>query len=231
MLALKLQRLRAWSPALANTPLTDPSSDFFFSATERYQLTQSSVSQARRLSHLTKISADLGLKICAGEKMDHVVFSSRHGELTNATQILTMIGKTEIISPTLFSQSVHNTAIGTLALFQKNHAATTALAAGANGFVMGLVSCAAYLQENPAKQVLYIAADDLIPDTFANCLTEANVPYATAMILSLKSGKELQIEGLQKAISLETSNAVPQGIKFLKWFFTENSRERHSPGH
>lgn len=180
--------------------------------------------QSRRMSELTRVSVDLALKVSGGKNIDHIVFSSRHGELSNSTELLSMMAEGEILSPTLFSQSVHNTAVGVYSVLAKNRAATTAVAAGANSFHMGLISSYAFLQKHPQANVLYICADQLIPDAFSASVKEENRVYALAVVLNLRS------QGCSMQLSQENFKSVAEPIKalqavsFLKWFFSPQAQ-------
>jgi hypothetical protein len=227
MMTIQIRRLQAWSPAFLDIKnSTLPAVDFSIQSEDKYPTSMISSSQGRRLSELTKTCVDLGLRVTEAQAPDHIVLSSRHGELQNATQLLEMIGQKEVLSPTLFSQSVHNAAIGTYTLIKKTHAATTSLSGGKNGFMMGLVSCAAYLKENPLAQVLYITADEKVPTIFENGLAEINIPHSAAMLLSASgSGQSFKFE-LNASHNLSSTanekNQTPQAINFLKWFFSES---------
>lgn len=223
MLNLNIKSLRAWSPAFHLLKSEFSGLDFAFNFDERPVAQEIPPSATRRLSSLTRISVDLGLQICKTAKADHIVFSSRHGEIHNATELLRSIGREQILSPTIFSQSVHNTSIGVLSLLQKNHAATTALASGANSFVAGLVSCAMYLQENPNSPVAYIFADEKISEIFSQHLVEENIPYAIAMLVTgSNQGLSLTLEGPKTRVDQGVSS-TPQGILFSKWIFSNLS--------
>jgi hypothetical protein len=227
MMTINIRRLRAWSPAfLGNQEPTAPSVDFSIQSEAKYSPSMITPAQGRRLSDLTKTCVDLGLRVTDNLAADHIVFSSRYGELLNATQLLEMIGQSEVLSPMLFSQSVHNAAIGTYTLIKKTHAATTSLGGGKNGFMMGLVSCAAYLNENPQAQVLYITADETVPEVFEKSLVESNVPYSAALLLSASGpGRKLTFE-MNASSNLGTAplekNQTPQPVEFIKWFFSES---------
>jgi hypothetical protein len=229
MLSMTVHRLLAWSPNFSVSEKSTLSSvDFSVQNSDKYVPTVISAAQSRRLSDLTKSSVDLALRLTHDTLVDHVVFSSRHGELVNATKLLEMIGKNEVLSPMLFSQSVHNAAIGSYTLLKKNHAATTSLGGGKNSFMMGLVSCAIYLKENPHAQVLYIAADERVPATFENSLREENVPHAAAFLFSnSKNGCELNFSLASGDGKISRpQNTTPQTLEFLDWFFSPtNSKE------
>lgn len=195
-----------------------------WSSDEKYVPVHISTAQGRRFSELTKISVDMGLKLTQDRPVDHIVFSSRHGEINSTFQLMKMMGQNEVLSPMLFSQSVHNTAIGSYALITKNHAATTALSGGEDSFMMGLVSCAIYLQENPKAKVLYLAADEKVPVVFEKYLAEENQTFVGALILTSAEGTRLQFD-LNPAGKEKPEGFVgkTQAIEFADWYGTNET--------
>ncbi len=222
MYKLNIEKLIGWAPDLSIERGASIPKDFEI-LSGQISFKNISANQARRLSSLTKVSAELALEVLHEKSVDHIVFSSRHGELINSTQLLEMIANNEVLSPTLFSQSVHNTAVGALSILKQTNVPTTSLGGGRNGFLYGLISSYLSLQENPTRKVLYLCADEKIPEIFSARLEEENIPFAVAMILSLDFD--------QNGIGLEISNStavdaskdpVPQALRFLKWLFQQN---------
>lgn len=229
MIGIKIRRLIAWSPVFSGLqPSGGLEPAFLVQFEQKYSPQKISSAQSRRLSDLTKISVDLGLRVTEGESVDHVVFSSRHGELFNSVQLLQMIGQKEVLSPTLFSQSVHNTSVGTYSLLKKIHAAATALSSGKNGFIMGLVSAAAYLNENPRAQVLYISSDSVVPVELAIGLREENISFGVAMVVEkIDEGRagECQIQFSPSSERASVAGiSLPQPVEFLQWLFSSQAK-------
>lgn len=222
--SIQIEKLIAWGSGV--TVDAPPHDSFLFLSEESYFLKEINPAQARRLSLLTKVSVDLALRVSKEIEVDHIVFSSRHGEIESSTKLLSMIGDKDVLSPMLFSQSVHNTSIGTFTLLKKLRSAATSLGNGRSSFMAGMVSAYLYLKENPTKKVLYISGDERIPDVFSDSLAEKNVPYAMAMILSLPfedaQDNSIKIEFKMNPNKKEKpqKNLDPQGIEFLKWFFS-----------
>ncbi|MNS76929.1 hypothetical protein D3C72_1104960 [compost metagenome] len=91
--------------------------------------------------------------------------------------------------------------------------------------MMGLVSCAIYLKEHPTAQVLYIAADEKVPETYQNSLSEENTAYAAAFLLSNSgAGLQLDFEMSSNPRGEKTSlNQKIQALEFLNWIFSSAS--------
>lgn len=228
MLNFNIEGLAGYLPDADFFESVSPQDDFNYSlsckATD-YVSENITKNQSRRMSELTRISVDLALKVSGGKNIDHVVFASRHGELINSTELLSMMAEGEILSPTLFSQSVHNTAVGVYSVLAKNRAAATAVAAGANSFHMGLISSYAFLQKHPQANILYISADQLIPEAFSTSLKEENRVYALAAVLNLRPlGRSVRLsqESLQ---SVAEPIMALQAVSFLKWFFSPQATQ------
>ncbi len=225
MLKIKFRSLIAWSPIFSQVGPVARDPEFVIQSEDKYVPQRITSQQGRRLSELTKTSVDLALRLAENEPVDYVIFSSRHGELANAAQLLKMIGENEILSPTLFSQSVHNTSVGMFSLFKKDRAPATSVSAGKNGFMMGLVSAYGYLHENPEGQVLYISSDEAVPERLAIGLHEDNVPFGTALLLknstSPSSGRDIQFSR-GPVTSVARHPSKPQTIEFFNWFFSSS---------
>lgn len=225
MLALAVEGIIAWSPFFSTlrTSATN-SAPFIFGDDENYVSQLLTLAQSRRLSVLTKISVDLGLRISQGVVLDHIITSSRHGELAHTSELLMMIGKHEVLSPTLFAQSVHNTSAGSFSIIKKTNRPATSLSGGKDSFMMGLISSFIYLEENPKAQVLYISADTRVPQDFCIDLKETNIPFAVALLLKHRdSDSERRIaftESMHKNL-LENELSLPQTLDFLEWFFSQ----------
>jgi hypothetical protein len=85
------------------------------------------------------------------------VASSRHGDHTRVIRLLTGLNEQTVL-PVDFSFSVHNAIIGVFSIASKNQLMYTALAAGQNSFVAGLIEAIALQQEYQAS-VGYIYYD------------------------------------------------------------------------
>ena len=179
----------------------------------KYLLSQVSPAQARRWSDYTKLAVDIALKASRETKIDHVISASRHGEISTSASLIKMIQKKEVLSPMLFSQSVHNSAVGVYSIQTNCLAGTTAISAGADTFFSGLVSAFCFLQSQPKANVLFIAADTKIPAEYAKDLDEDNFSYALAMVVrsdNCDTGTKINLRDIR------TQDKTPQAVHFLK---------------
>ena len=113
------------------------------------------------------------------------VFASRHGDLSRTLELLTALSKEEVLSPTDFSLSVHNSTAGLFSISRGDRAPATALAAGADTLGMGLLEGAAMIAAG-AGQVLVCYADDATPEPYAPYVADepARHPFSISLLLT-----------------------------------------------
>ena len=64
------------------------------------------------MSSLSKLAVQIALEAAGDSKPDFLVFCSQHGDLTRLREMLRDIASGVELSPTAFSQSVHNASAG-----------------------------------------------------------------------------------------------------------------------
>lgn len=133
----------------------------------QYELKVLKKMQTRRMTKMAKIAIDLALQTVGDQAIDFLVYSSRHGELILSTDLINSILGGEIPSPIKFSQSTHNAIAGLFSLSHKAKAPMTAISAGENSLVMGLMAAAAHLKLNQTHNVLFIFADAALPELYS----------------------------------------------------------------
>ena len=168
----------------------------------------------RRFSRLEKgvISCLLGL----GDDLADtpVVLTSRYGPMNNTLNLLKAIVEGETMSPTAFSLSVHNAAIGVASQLAGNRGAHTAIAAGPDSFRCGLIECEGLLASGQ-EQVSLLYSDCGLPEEYAFFGEDA---FELQMALLLKDGGTTPVavrgERDDAAMVLE---AMEQGVQGLQW--------------
>jgi len=146
----------------------------------------------RRLSRLAR-----GVFHCA-ERLSppgdvRVVYASRHGEADRTLGILRELAADREVSPALFSMSVHNAVVGLWSILKGNRAPATALAAGPETFGWGLVEAAGTLAAEPGAPVLYLYADDRLPEPWADGPGGPGL-HALGLLLGGPEGARLSFE-------------------------------------
>jgi hypothetical protein len=133
----------------------------------------------RRQSLLIGMVAEVASQACAeaGVSLGRVpiVVGSAFGELETTIEMLNELEGDGIPSPLRFQHSVHNSAVGTLSIAQRNAAPSTSLAAGNDTVAMVLLEAMTQLAVG-AAEVLAIVADEPLP--------EALVPHQQAAALA-----------------------------------------------
>src|SRR6188508_2607426 len=115
------------------------------------------------------------------------VFASSGGEMGVLDQLCRALATTErIISPTLFHQSVHNTAAGYWGIATAGQQSSTALSCYDDSFAAGLLEAATVVcvEQRP---VLLVAYDLVVPEPLSQArpITEG---FAVALVLTPPSG-------------------------------------------
>ena len=121
-----------------------------------------------------------------------VVFASRHGEAHHSWTLLQDLAAGRELSPNLFSLSVHHAVPGLWSILKGNRAPVTALAAGAETFGWGLVEAAGALAAEPGSDVLYVYADDQLPQPWAAQCPQPGL-HAVALLLG-REGRRLTFQ-------------------------------------
>lgn len=123
---------------------------------------------------------------CA-EGLDSVqfVFASRHGDLTRTLELLTALGNKDMLSPTSFSLSVHNSTAGLFSIARGDRAAATAMAAGADTLGLSMLEGANMIAEG-AEHVVVCYADDVPPLPYRPYMAEVSArhPFSISLLLT-----------------------------------------------
>ena len=167
---------------------------------------------ARRLSGGSRAAVECGLALLARQPVDAVVFTSRHGELERNLRILTALAEEQALSPTDFTMSVHNSAVGSLTIAAQQPLVSTSISAGIDSFQQGLIEVAA-LHQAGYKQVLLVDFDGAVPDYYLPWLPESvgQMPYAVGLVLGV--GDSLRCTATAQTGTLPCT--LPQSLAFL----------------
>lgn len=181
-----------------------------------YVLRQLEKNRARRFPAVDKIIIDLALQsLASNPPVSAIFYASRHGELGYSYELIKNISQGKSLSPTKFSQSVHNSIPSFITIEKLQHIPVSAIAAGQDSFLMGLVAGLNFCQSNPQQQVLYIFSDAKVPSVYKEKLTEPDEDTAIACILKLGSAYTLDKQQLN--FSTLSYNERLQSIDFINW--------------
>jgi hypothetical protein len=137
----------------------------------------------RRTSRITKAALWAAHECGAGENAWPTVFSSRHGELHRSHGLLSELARGEPLSPNAFSLSVHNTASGLNSIATGNRAPSTALAAGQDTLVAGVIEALGRIHAG-AERVLLVHADERVPEFYRPWVEDRPAVFALGLLLS-----------------------------------------------
>lgn len=170
----------------------------------------------RRCSHLSKMALEVSSQAIQNHTIDYAVFCSQHGEINSTVNLLKEISEKTVLSPTNFSQSVHNTAAGLFSMIHKLQENMTSIAAGDETFLMSMIEAVTWLKLNPEKTVLLTMFDEVLPKEYQSLKIKNNCTYAISLILSNE-------QTTARCISFELDNfgrasELPQALEFLSWF-------------
>lgn len=130
------------------------------------------------------------------------VFASRHGDLERTLELLTALGKDDMLSPTAFSLSVHNSTAGLFSIARGDRARATAMAAGADTLCMGILEGATMIGEGVSR-VLVCYADDAVPAPYQRYLIEGEErhPFAVSLLLAPASEAPLSCRLVRDSVA------------------------------
>ena len=139
----------------------------------------------RRLDRSGRMALSTAWPCAEGLSSVPCVFASRHGVLDRTLELLIALARDEILSPTSFSLSVHNSNAGLFSIARGDRAAAIALAAGRDSLGMSLLEGANLIAEG-ADEVLVCYVDDKAPAPYETIVQEdaSHRPFAVSLLLS-----------------------------------------------
>ncbi|WP_108652858.1 beta-ketoacyl synthase chain length factor [Dongshaea marina] len=170
--------------------------------------------QRRRMSPLTKSALQPALELCEQQMPDYAIFASRHGEMPRTYQLLCAIDDLEPLSPTAFSQSVHNTAAGLFNILKKSQIPTNSIAAGVDTFPRAWQEAQAYLACHPDRSLMLVYFDEPLPVPYLEFCPEPKSPFSLALHL-VAAPAGIRLSQQQESAGQESSGLHPR--LFLEW--------------
>ncbi len=144
----------------------------------------------RRLSRLARSAFHCAARV-APPGGCRTVFASQHGDLDRTAALLADLASGAELSPTHFAMSVHNATLGQWSLLQKDHSPACAVAAGLETFACGLLEAWSCWRRQPELPVLYVFAEDRVPEVFQEVLPVPPPPHAAALLLGRPAALDL----------------------------------------
>ena len=168
----------------------------------------------RRMSKLSKMAVQAALEATRDARPDFLVFCSQHGELERTRELLGAIVSRAELSPTSFSQSVHNASAGLFTIITASHAPATSLAAGAGTFAYGWIEAEAFLAAHPEKLVLLVGYDEALSSEYRSYTRQEQRPYAVALLLRAAASGGIKLEASEPSGEESGTPVAPQ---FIAW--------------
>jgi len=153
----------------------------------------------RRMSLLSRMSLHVGHSLLKKKHVNDVIFASRYGEITRQLSITNSFLDDGEVSPAEFSYSVFNTPVALLSLSEGLTGLTRAVYSGENSLIHGLLQSLVALKSGAINQLLFIMADEPVPEYYREISSESNLALAVGMTLTTQ-------EDSRKGISLAVSN-------------------------
>jgi hypothetical protein len=186
--------------------------------------------QRRRLSPFAKIALYVANKTLEYDANKNnslpIIFSSRHGDIHKTSILLENLAVQEMLSPTAFALSVHNAVPSLYSILTDNKGAINAIAAGQDSFFMAIVDAYVRLTTGICDEVLFIHADQNLPEIYSAFQDEQQVPHAVAMKISLKETPNSHAVYCSYTANENPKDkndvlALPAALSFSQWFNTQ----------
>jgi hypothetical protein len=166
----------------------------------------------RRLSPLGRAALSVIMPLAQTHGAMPLVYVSRHGDLNRTLGLLEDMAKSEPLSPTAFSLSVHNATAGLFSIQQGLTSNITAISGGAEELVPALLEALGLCSEQ-TPQVLCVFCDEPTPAIYQHQAAQPAHAYAVALVVGM--GSELQLDHVGPAASA-TNSEEPQSLQLLR---------------
>ncbi len=220
--------LHDWGVCVPGLPGKNDWGDFRFSAPKCYRTLPKVPDfipklQQRRLSPLAKMVFNAIEQCLQPGEILPTVFSSAHGEVGKALEMLQTIQAGEELSPTAFSLSVHNAIAGLYSIAYANQQEITVIAPGREGIAPAFIEALGILQEG-AVQVLVVFYDEPIAEFYPVAPFKLNADFPCALALRLSFSGEGMALRLSRAPKVGESGEQPQQLPpFIDFLLDDSS--------
>lgn len=175
---------------------------------------------ARRLSQGCRLAVDIGLKLNSQYDIEAVIYSSRSGELEHNYKVLESNVNGVDCSPTDFSMSVHNCAVGNFTILSKKKIPSSSITAGTDSFMQALTDAYIMLKAG-YKKVLLVDFDVNLPQFFKDYIEDGAPTYPFAVGFVLELGDQINISTAKSEKRIISD--LPLSMIFAKNFASNNS--------
>ncbi len=137
----------------------------------------------RRMGPLERLMAQCALGVLRDLPAAEIILCSRYGNVELLVSLLRSISKREPLSPMAFSLAVHNAAAGLLGQMRGDRTAHTALAAGRDTLLAGLIDGYARLATDCERPVALVFGDWPLPEIYRRYMDLECGGTAMAMLI------------------------------------------------
>lgn len=172
----------------------------------------------RRLSQITKMTVHVVhnlLEKSSFNKETKIVFVSLRGEIEREFTINKSLIEDEMILPAGFSLSVFNTPISSATLAFGLKGGYSVIYPSKNNFADAFKTSIAPILAGTEKEIVFVYADELVPESYGDKRPAENIPLAYACIIS-SDKKENSI------LFNDLSNVSQSPVDFLKFLINSN---------
>lgn len=188
----------------------------------------------RRLGRMARTVFHCAARVAPPEGC-RTVFASQHGDCERASQLMEDVAQAQPLSPTAFATSVHNAIPGQWSLLRQDRSPSSALAAGPDTFALGLLEAGLAWRRQPDRPVLYLFAEDRLPEVFQGFSQDQPVPHALALLIGEPGSVRLELawepalrdEDPPAALSLQALEALARGANMAPWTGTQGTWSLH----
>lgn len=179
--------------------------------------------QRRRLSRPARLALQAAHDCLAGERADHIVWSSRHGDSTKTLDILHDLAKVEALSPTAFSTSVHNAPAGLYSILFNDDSPSSSLSAGTESLSQACWEAAALLGSGQAERVLVVCYDEPACEPYARYVEESESVFALGLLFGRTGSPSLRLSRRNTRAAF----SEPEAIAFWRFWLQHETTLAH----
>ncbi len=178
----------------------------------------------RRCDELSRMFLHVAAGACGAAQRGAVatVFATRVGAYATQVELLETLAAKGPLSPTRFSHSVHNTALGLFSIWSQNHEAGSSLAAAEETFAHGFLEAALLAAREPERRVLLVCGDARYPAPLDAGADSVRGSHALALLLR-STGEGERVHFALESARGGSASPLPQALGFLRWWLSHES--------
>lgn len=164
--------------------------------------------QRRRLSPLARAACAVAWRCKALQGDMPSVFFSAHGESQYYFEMLEGMADAEPVSPSRFSQCVHNAIAGLSSFHSTSYLPYVALAGGTEGAFSAFLEAGGMLLEVP--QVLVVCYEQALPAVYRSYLPSSDTTWALGLALAKAGEKGHQLHLRREPLTENAASSAPE---------------------